>query len=219
MVQGVIFDMDGLMFDSERLGLEVWISVFEKAGYKFTPDVGSSIRGRNDQDIHAILREKYGEQLPSEELHKQVWQQLNHRMKTEGVAVKQGLYELLDWLKQNRIPCALASSSRKATVEWRCREAGVWENFQAIVCGDMVTHSKPNPEIFLTAAKALNLAPENCMVLEDSFNGVRAGHTGGFITVMVPDLDQPTPEIQALYTAKAESLLDVRDRLAAGEWN
>lgn len=218
MIQGVIFDMDGLMFDTERLGMEAWGDQSALRGYNFTSDVGKAIRGRNDADIREILKELYSPELDYTDLRDHVRAQLDSRIAAEGVPVKPGLYELLKWLKQNKIPRALASSSRRTTVETRCRMAGIWEDFDAVVCGDMVEHSKPEPDIFLRAAREIGTQPEHTMVLEDSFNGVRAGHAGNFITVMVPDLDQPTPEIDRLYTAKVDSLNEVLARLQAGEW-
>lgn len=219
MIQGVIFDMDGLMFDTERLSMDAWREESKKMGYIFTPEVGKAVRGRNDADIREIMKEFYGPELDYTALRDGVRGRMDAQMLEEGVPVKPGLYELLGWLKEQGIPRALASSSRLKTVEMRCRIAGIWEDFDRVVCGDMVEHSKPQPDIFLRAAREIGVDPAHSIVLEDSFNGVRAGAAGGFITVMVPDLDEPTPEIEALYSAKAKSLTEVLERLKQGEWN
>lgn len=218
MIEGAVFDMDGLMFDTERLSMDAWSAALAEFGYTYTDELGKSIRGRNDRDIHAVLSKTYGEDTPCLEIHQRTWDKMEHRLATEGVPEKPGLHELLEWLKQKGIPCALATSSHRAKAERRCRASGVWEYFSTVICGDMITHSKPAPDIFLKAAEGIGARPENCLVFEDSFNGVRAGHAGGLITIMVPDLDQPTPEICELYTARANSLLEVRDRLEKGEW-
>ncbi len=216
MIRGVIFDMDGLMFDTERVSMRVWNEQLAKHGWTFTEELGNRIRGCNDAGICAALTAGYGPNFEYVPVRNGVRQRLAQLLDEEGMPVKPGLTQLLDWLRAHHIPCAVASSSRKATVEHHCKQAGVLEYFDHLVCGDMVQHSKPDPEIFLKAAQLLNVAPAECLVLEDSFNGVRAGAAGGFVTVMVPDLDQPSPEISALYTAKADSLLTVRDWLENG---
>ena len=217
MIRGVIFDMDGLMFDTERLSMQMWGRELAKQGFRYTNEVGNSIRGRNGEAIRRILEETYGPGFDFISAMQGVRADMMQRVETTGVDVKEGLYQLMDWLEEQKIPMAVASSSRRVSVETYCRSAGILERFRAIICGDQVRHSKPDPEIFYLAAEALGVKPGECLVLEDSFNGVRAGAAGGFITVMVPDLDQPTPEIDALYTRRAESLTEVLSCLKAGE--
>ena len=217
MINGVIFDMDGLMFDTERASMKVWDQQLAKRGWTFTPELGNAIRGRNDAGIRAVLEAAYGPDFEYVPVRDGVRSGLLELLDTEGMPVKPGLRELLVWLKENNIPRAIASSSRRVSVEHHCKSAGVMDYFDTLICGDMVTHSKPDPEIFLLAAETMGVAPARCLVLEDSFNGVRAGHAGSFVTVMVPDMDQPTPEIDTLYTRKADSLLHVLDWLKKGE--
>ena len=216
MIRGVIFDMDGLMFDTERVSMQMWSRELGKQGFPYTEQIGNSIRGRNGDAIRHIMEEAYGPSLDFDAAVQGVRADMLDRVDTVGVDVKPGLYPLLDWLRERQIPLAVASSSRRLSVEKHCARAGVLDRFQAVICGDQVTHSKPDPEIFLLAAEKLGVKPQECLVLEDSFNGVRAGAAGGFITVMVPDLDQPTPEIDALYTAKADSLQQVLELLQTG---
>ena len=216
MIHGVIFDMDGLMFDTERASMRVWGRQLAEHGWTFTEEIGNRIRGRNDAGIRQVLESVYGPDFEYEPVRNGVRTGLIELLDTEGMPVKEGLYDLLAWLNENHIPRAIASSSRRVSVEHHCKAAGVLEDFPLLVCGDMVTHSKPDPEIFLKAAELMGVEPAQCLVLEDSFNGVRAGAAGGFVTVMVPDMDQPTPEIDALYTAKAQSLDEVLDWLKAG---
>lgn len=217
MIRGVIFDMDGLMFDTERVSMRVWKEQLAKHGWTFTEEHGNRIRGCNDAGIRAALTQAYGPDFDYEPVRDGVRVRLAQLLDEEGMPIKTGLVELLQWLREQQIPCAVASSSRAATVEHHCKQAGVLDYFDHLVCGDMVQHSKPDPEIFLKAADLLNVPPQDCLVLEDSFNGVRAGVAGGFVTVMVPDLDQPSPEIRALYTACADSLLTVRSWLQEGK--
>ena len=216
MIRGVIFDMDGLMFDTERASMQVWDQQLAKHGWTFTPQLGNAIRGCNDAGICSTLTQAYGPGFEYVPVRDGVRTGLIRLLDTQGMPVKPGLRELLAWLREQGIPCAVASSSRRVTVEHHCAHAGVLDAFDHLVCGDMVTHSKPDPEIFCKAAQLLGVEPAECLVLEDSFNGVRAGAAGGFVTVMVPDMDQPTPEIQALYTHRADSLLDVLEWLKSG---
>lgn len=216
MIQGVIFDMDGLMFDTERVSMRVWNEQLAKFGWTFSQQLGNAIRGCNDEGICRALTAAYGPGFEYVPVRDGVRARLEQVLEEEGVPVKAGLVPLLHWLKEQGIPCAVASSSRRVTVEHHCRAAGVLGSFQHLVCGDMVEHSKPHPEIFLKAAQRLGVDPAHCLVLEDSFNGVRAGAAGGFVTVMVPDMDAPTPEISQLYTARADNLLVVLEMLKLG---
>ena len=127
----------------------------------------------------------------------------------QGVPKKKGLDELLAYLKGRGLPMAIGSSTKSPLVKRNLNMAGVAGYFSQIAAGEMVTRCKPAPELFLLAAKLLDLPPQNCLVLEDSFNGVRAGRAAGCITVMVPDLSAPTQEILALCDGCCEDLKQV----------
>lgn len=133
------------------------------------------------------------------------------------VPKKPGLDELLAWLDANHIPMAVASSSRVHVIEGNLNNWGLAHYFKALVSGQQVKHSKPDPEIFLLAAEKLGTDPARTLVLEDSYNGVRAGAAGGFVTVMVPDLLPADDEMRGLYTMECASLNEVLDKLKTGE--
>lgn len=217
MIEAVIFDMDGLMFDTERLSIVYWKEALAEQGFVMTDAQASRIRGRNEEAIRQVEEEMYGPELDySRALAAQ--RARMDRVDAAGLLrVKPGLPQLLDWLKEQNIPRAVASSSRRASVEGHLRTAGILHTFSAVVTGDQVTRSKPDPEIFLKAAAALGAPPARCLVLEDSPNGVRAGAAGGFVTVMVPDMDPPTPELAGLYTACAKDLCEVLAWLQEGK--
>ena len=157
MIQGVIFDMDGLMFDTER----IWATLWEPA------------------------------------------------LAGLGLSYKEGLDE-------RHIPMVVASSSRMASIRHHLDGWGLTHYFKAVISGEQFVSSKPDPEIFYRAAEMLGTKPEHTLVLEDSYNGVRAGAAGGFVTVMVPDLAQPDDEMRRLYTAECASLHEVRRMLEEG---
>lgn len=217
MIQAAIFDMDGLMFDTERLSSFYWQQAAAEQGFVLADGMTNRIRGRNEEGIRQVLRELFG---PGLDFPRALAAQRAKmaRVDEDGLLrAKPGLHELLDWLRANGIPRAVASSSRRVSVEGHLRTAGLLEAFDAVITGDDVTRSKPDPEIFWKAAAAMDAPPERTLVLEDSPNGVRAGAAGGFVTVMVPDLDPPTPELATLFAAAAKDLHEVLAMLREGK--
>ena len=215
MIQGVIFDMEGLMFDTERIWATLWAPALERLGQPApTEAFVAGARGLAGENMLHYLAENYPACDPQQLLD--AVNELGRTALANGAPAKPGLFELLDWLEQAGIPRVVASSSTRETIDRYLRIADIERYFAARVSGQDVAFSKPDPAVFLEAARRLGLPPEHCLVLEDSFNGVRAGHAAGAVTVMVPDLTQPTPEIRALCTACCKTLLDVRDLLTAG---
>ncbi|MEG0768784.1 MAG: HAD family phosphatase [Ruthenibacterium sp.] len=206
--KAVLFDMDGLMFDTERLSDEVWTALAKREKLAMQSTDLQLLRGKTREAGKAALLEKFGADFPFDRICNAAMTEITARL-SETVPLRPGLLELLDTLKINKIPAAVASSTHRALVESNLRVAGVLDFIAAIATGDEVMHSKPAPDIFLLAAKRLGVAPEDCMVLEDSYYGVRAGVASGARTIMVPDLDLPTPEIEQLADAIVPSLADV----------
>lgn len=217
MIQAVIFDMDGLMFDTERLSITYWKEALAEQGFGMTGEQAARIRGRNEEAIRLVAEELYGPALDYPRALAAQQARMDKVDRAGLLRAKPGLPQLLDWLRERGIPRAVASSSRRVIVEGHLRTAGILRAFNAVVTGDQVTRSKPDPEIFEKAAAALGADPSRCLVLEDSPNGVRAGAAGGFVTVMVPDMDPPTPELAALYTACVKDLYQVLALLQEGK--
>lgn len=164
------------------------------------------------------LRRHVAEYIPGDpqKVLDKIWQ-LADECFARGVPCKKGLKELLAALEDMGLPRIVASSSPRNMIEMNLQTTGTARYFHDVVSGTEVAHSKPAPDTFLVAAKKLHLDPHDCLVLEDSFNGVRAGRAAGCVTVMVPDLMQPTEEIAQLYDRKCEDLLEVRDLLIEGK--
>ncbi len=218
MIRAVLFDMDGLMFDTERLSIDCWRRAGEHFGYTITPQDVALLRGRNREGGRQAFLKRFGPELPYDKLVEDTHAQLDALLE-QDVPVRPGLYELLDFLEKRGTKLAVASSTQSPRVIRNLEKAQVRRYFSAVVGGEQVTRSKPDPEVFLKAAAALGAKPCECMVLEDSANGVRAGHAAGCCTVMVPDLDAPDAELFAAADAIVESLLDVPallQRLDAG---
>lgn len=217
MVEGVIFDMDGLMFDTEPLWTDAWPIVLPEFGYPEVPaELPDACRGSAGEVTYRIIRSFLGEDAPAPAMWVRMKEEV-HKMLEKGVVKKPGLDELLAFLAENNIPMAIASSSPHDIIEMDLNNAGVRGYFTFIVSGEDVDRPKPDPQVFQVSAERMGTDPAKSLVLEDSLNGVRAGAAGGFITVMVPDMIAPTDEIKQLYTRECKDLFEVRDLLAAGE--
>lgn len=216
MIKGVIFDMDGLMFDTERLWDTLWEPACQALGVPMLEDTESfyaSGRGLAGQYLQEHVH-KYFPQVDPQKMLDKIWQIGDERF-AQGVPCKPGLKELLALLEERGLPRIVASSSPRNMIEQNLQTTGTARYFHDIVCGADVEHSKPAPDIFLEAARRLGLDIRDCLVLEDSYNGVRAGHAAGAVTIMVPDLAQPDEEIRQLYTRCCHDLYEVRNLLAA----
>jgi HAD superfamily hydrolase (TIGR01509 family) len=214
MLHGVIFDLDGLMFDTERMWATFWEPALASLGLRYSEGLAEDARGTAGESMRAVLRKHFGPDCDTEAIIARL-HELAAAAFAQPVPKKPGLDALLAYLQAHDIPMAVASSSREDVVRRHLRNGQIEPYFRAVITGDMVARSKPEPDIFLRAAEALGVAPAECLVLEDSYNGVRAGHAGGFITVMVPDLAPADDEMRALYTREFASLNDVRGWLEA----
>ena len=212
MVKGVIFDMDGLMFDTERIWATLWEPALATLGLPYKEGLDVAARGSAGDSMRAVLRSFYGPDCNPDAIMEALHAQAETAFQAPPPK-KPGLDELLDWLDAQHIPMVVASSSRKASILHHLDGWHLTGRFKAIISGQQVTASKPDPQIFLLAAEALGTAPAETLVLEDSYNGVRAGAAGGFITVMVPDLAPATDEMRRLYTAECKDLYEVKQML------
>lgn len=216
MVKAVIFDMDGLMFDTERLWDTLWEPACKELGLPLPPDMakfqagGRGLAGDN-------LRRHVAQYIPGDpqKVLDKVWQLANERF-AQGVPCKPGLKELLAYLEELGMPRIVASSSPRTMIELNLQTTGTARYFHDIVCGNEVKLCKPAPDIFLEAARRIKVDIHDCMVLEDSHNGIRAGHASGAETVMVPDLLPVTDEMRSLYDDCCKDLFEVKAKMEQG---
>ena len=203
-VQAVIFDMDGVIFDSERLVIECWEEVAAKHNIPDIVEICMRVQGNNREETGKRFREKYGKDFPYETYKKEVTALFLDRYGEGRLPMKPGVVEILKELRRNNIPLALASSTRSDIVKLEMAEANLLPYFDAVLGGDMVPHSKPEPDIFLKAAELIESDPSECLVIEDSHNGVRAAYRAGLRSIMVPDLLAVTDEMKekATYVVK-----------------
>ena len=209
-IQAVLFDMDGVIFDSEIKVIECWKDIAEKYGFGDIETPCYEALGTTREIAREIMLAHYGADFPYD-AYKDEMAALFHARYGEGrLPKKKGVEELLQFLHVHNLKVALASSTRREVVTQELRDGGLLDYFDAVICGDMVARSKPEPDIFLKACEVLGVAPEHAVGIEDSYNGMRALAAAGIMAIMVPDLKQPTDEIRALATEVLPDLLAVK---------
>lgn len=207
----VIFDMDGLMFDTESVFMKAWDYAGEKmgigkAGYMTMKTLGMSI-----VMSRKIWIDEFGDIYNEDALRKYTKEFLEQYYAENKVPIKKGLYKLLDYLHKKEYKLAVASSSPRWEVEKHLKDADIFDYFSVIVCGDMINVSKPEPEIYLKACELLKEKPKDCYALEDSKNGLLSAYRAGCKPIMVPDLWQPDEEITRLLFGKFVDLEEVQE--------
>ncbi len=208
-IKGVIFDMDGLMFDTELLTFKIWNEILTEKGYDYSFEIYKQTIGIRTVEVKKYYADLYGESFNYDEIYKEAIERFWKYTETKGVPIKEGLFELLDFLKEQKIKIALATSTTTKSAREILRRANVLEYFDKLVCGDMVTNGKPHPEIFLKAVKELELKAEDCVGLEDSINGIKSLYSANIKAIMVPDLIEPTDEIKPMIYKVSKNLKEV----------
>lgn len=208
MKKAVIFDMDGLMIDSERVTYEEYCRKLESLGYTFEVSTYRHCLGKNKQGICQVFFDAFGEDFPMQVVWDDVHVWIDERLKKQ-VPLKHGLVELLQYLKENNIKMMVATSSARERVDAILKAAGIETYFDDTICGDEVEHGKPNPEIFLTACEKLHVKPEEALVLEDSEAGILAAYNGNIDVICVPDMKYPEEKFTMMTTEIVDSLDDV----------
>lgn len=209
--QAAIFDMDGLLLDTERLCMRVFKQSCHNVHLPFYEDVYLSIIGRNSKGIEEILRSAYGNEL--DKLHADWRVNYDAVVKNQPIPIKKGVIPLLEWLRANKVRTAVATSTQKDVALVKLKLAGLDCYFDNITCGCEVTQGKPNPEIYLLAAQRLGVKPRCCLAFEDSNNGVKSAIAAHMVTYQIPDLVTPSEEIISLGVKIRDSLGDVLDEL------
>jgi HAD superfamily hydrolase (TIGR01509 family) len=213
-IRAVVFDMDGLLVDTEAPIRDAMMAVAASMGRELPLSVFMTMVGTTNQVSDAILQAHFGDGFSLDAFSREV-RRLIDAVFEAGVALKPGAVELLDLIDERGLPAALATSSSRRAVD-RHLPPQVVARFCAFITSESVTRGKPHPEPYLKAAAALNTPPQFCLALEDSHNGVRAAHAAGLMTVMVPDLLEATEEMHAKCVAVMDSLHHVREAMRPG---
>jgi HAD superfamily hydrolase (TIGR01509 family) len=211
-VRAVVFDMDGLLVDTETVYCEALTAQAAHMGYELRFDVLKQMIGHSWAGSAQVLTAHFGPRLDTDLLREGSIERFYQLAKAE-IALKAGVLELLDHLDALGLPRAIATSSRRHEVEHHIGGHGLLERFHAILANGDYPRPKPHPDPYLKAAEALGVEPAHCLALEDSHNGVRAACAAGMMTIMVPDLLDATEEMETLCIRIARDLHEVRDLL------
>lgn len=212
--QAVIFDMDGLMLDSEKVYQTVFNRAASDCEIEFPHALHLELLGRGTADMMRILRAKWQD----EQLFEKFMDRSRHHHAicfADAPPIKQGLLDLLDLIEQKNVPKVVATSTQRKNAVPRLKQAGLLDRFLSVSCGDEVERGKPAPDLFLKAAGTIPVEPKSCIVFEDSEAGVTGAHAAGMTVCMVPDMKQPTDDIRKLTHAVYESLVHAREFLQA----
>lgn len=215
MKQGAIFDMDGLLFDTERMYRDSWKQSAQQFGLVHNPDFPRTVCGSSGAHMREIILQYYP-QVDAKAFADDCILRVERELETH-VPEKTGVRDILQYFKQHGVRVAVASSSKRATVLHNLKQADILSYFDAVVSGDQVTHGKPAPDIFLLAAQQIGCEPENCYVFEDGTNGIRAGAAAGCTTIMIPDLTPPNAQLKQLCAGIYPSLSDAMNAIAGNE--
>lgn len=212
-IKGVLFDMDGVVLDTEKLYCRFWREAAMALGYPMTVEQALGMRSLNAQAGQKKLESYFGPGVSREAMKQKRVELMDAYVQIHGVDPKPGISELLDELKHRGIRTAITTSSPMDRVRRYLKPLGLLEKFDCLCSGHDVPHGKPEPDIYLHGAASVGLAPDECLAIEDSHAGVLSASRAGCLTVLIPDLDEPAPEtLEPLY-ACCEKLADILELL------
>lgn len=210
-IEAVIFDMDGVLIDSERISLKCYQEVLKNYDYEINEKSYVKFIGRNVDGIKEVMQEEYGKDFPFDEIYKKKVKLSLEYTNKNGVKIKPGVHELIDYLNEENYKIAVATSTRRVRALELLEKAKIKEKVNYVVCGDQVENSKPNPEIFIKAAEGLDIEPQKCLVIEDSDAGIMAAHAANMTGIHVPDMKMLEDETKKLAFKVCKSLVDVKE--------
>ena len=196
MIKAIIFDMDGLMIDSERVTFECYQERLKDMNLTMDEEFYKTLLGKPIKGIYQRFYAVYGNDFPIENVIQDVHQLMAERFETEGVPVKKGLVELLHYLKDNNYKTIVATSSNRDRVDKILAQAKITEFFDDSICGDEVTKGKPNPEVFLKSCQKLGVNVDEAIVLEDSEAGIQASYDANIKVICIPDMKYPEKQYE-----------------------
>ena len=209
MIKAVLFDMDGLLLDTEKLLVRFWQEAASEAGFNMTREIALNIRSMHRSFAVPYLKSVLGDNFDYAKTRARRMELMSGYLAENGLELKKGAKELLTYLNKNNIPAAVVTATDSERAEKYLKETGIFGYFERIISAAMVKEGKPKPDIYLYAAEQLGLEPYECAALEDSPNGVKSAVSAGCGTIMVPDLTEPDEELSGIIAARANSLEDV----------
>ena len=209
MIKAVIFDMDGVLIDTEKYLVKYWIQAGQEFGFDMKPEHGLLIRSLAGKYAGPLLQEIFGPSFDYPAVRARRKALMADHIARNGIEKKPFVDKALDQLKEMGIKTAVATATDQERAGRYLKQIGIDHKFDRIICADMVENGKPQPGIYLYACQEMGELPENCMAVEDSPNGVRSAASAGLVTVMVPDLTQPDEEISRLLSEKVQDLGEI----------
>ena len=209
VIKAVLFDMDGLLLDTEKLLVRFWQEAAREEGFDMTREIALNIRSMHRSFAIPYLKSVLGDDFDYLKTRSLRMELMSDYLAENGLELKKGAKELLTYLNENKIPAAVATATDSERAEKYLKETGIFGYFDKIISATMVKEGKPKPDIYIYAAKQLGLEPWECAALEDSPNGVKSAASAGCRTIMVPDLTEPDEELSRIIAARADSLEDV----------
>ena len=213
MIKAIIFDMDGLMIDSERVTFECYQEILKGMNLTMDEEFYKTLLGKPLKGIYQRFYDVYGNDFPIEDVIKDVHTLMAQRFETEGVPVKTGLKSLLEYLKINNYKTIVATSSNRDRVDTILAQAQITDYFDDSICGDEVTKGKPNPEVFLKSCQKLGVSVDEAIVLEDSEAGIQASYDAGIKVICIPDMKYPEKQYEEKTFKIFKDLNDVTNYL------
>lgn len=210
-IKAVIFDMDGVLIDTERVSFKAYEKILKEYNYEISNEFYLTLLGRNIQSTKIRFIEEYGKDFPFDEIYKKKSKLATDTIDKKGVVMKEGVHELIDYLKENKYKIAVATSTRKERAHKLLTDINIIDKVDYIICGDQVENSKPNPEIFLKAAIGLKVDPKECIVIEDSEAGIIAADAANMKGINVPDMKKPDEYMKKLAFKICKNLIEVRE--------
>lgn len=211
MIKAVVFDMDGLLLDTEKLLVKFWVQAANEAGFPMEREHALYLRSLHRSFAIPYLKGLFGEEFDYIKVRTRRMKLMSEYLSENPLELKKGAVELLKYLRERKIPAAVCTATDFERAADYLKKTGIFGYFDRIICAAMVKKGKPEPDIYLYAAKELGLNPSECLALEDSPNGVKSAYSAGFATVMVPDLTQPDEELSKMIFKKADSLSEIID--------
>jgi HAD superfamily hydrolase (TIGR01509 family) len=212
-LKAVIFDMDGLMLDTERLAMSSTRIAGKAIRINFTDEILIEMNGLNESDSNVFLEKKLGRSIDQKKFSEAFYEDYNKAIAENGLLIKKGLIELINCLKENNIKLAVATSTKNDLALKKLKLAGIIDQFEVVIGGDQVVQGKPAPDPYLKAASELGVDVSNCLALEDSDNGAMSAFSAGIRVIVVPDLKQPSSVIKEIALAICNSLLEVKEMI------
>lgn len=207
----VVFDADGTLFDTEELMRDVWWEICREVDFPRPAEEYLDYVGLNRAALLTLMQERYGADFDGADFMVRCVARLTERLEIEGVPLKPGVREILAFLHEQNISVGLATSTHRSRTDRRLELCGLSRYFRAVTTGDEVSKGKPDPEIYLTTCEKLGVAPEKCLAVEDSKNGILSAHAAGLQVAMIPDMIPPTDDLKAIAVMTLPSLLELRD--------